>query len=93
MMMAAPVAPGRLAAIVTDVARQLKPGSRRTVRVYVAVPELEATAIRAALAPSGASVVRIDTGTPIPQRPERLGAEAPDDLMEAAEEMEAAEDQ
>ena len=50
-------------------------------------------AIRAALAPSGASVVRIDTGTPIPQRPERLGAEAPDDLMEAAEEMEAAEDQ
>lgn len=93
MMMAAPVAPGRLAAIVADVARQLKPGSRRTVRVYVAVPELEATAIRAALAPSGASVVRIDTGTPIPQRPERLGAEAPDDLMEAAEEMEAAEDQ
>lgn len=85
MMMAAPAAPERLAAIITDAARRLKPGSRRTVRVYVAVPEVQAAAIRAVLAPSGASVVRIDTATPIPQRPERLRGEVPDDLMNVAE--------
>ena len=85
MMMAAPAAPERLAAIIAQSARHLKPGSRRTVRVYVAVPEAEAAAIRAALAPSGASVVRINTATPIPQRPERLRGEVPDDLMNVAE--------
>lgn len=52
IMMAAPAAPGRLAAIIAKSARQLKPKSRRTVRVYVAVPEVQAAAIRAALAPS-----------------------------------------
>jgi len=85
MMMAAPAAPERLAAIIAGSARHLKPGSRRTVRVYVAVPEVQAAAIRAALAPSGASVVRIDTAIPIPQRPERLRGDVPDDLINVDE--------
>lgn len=89
VMLAAPTSPDQLVAIIVETAPKLKPRSLRTTRVYVAVPAAEADAIRKALAPTGAEVVRLNTATQLPQRPERLRGETPLDLMAAADALEA----
>ncbi|WP_342248885.1 hypothetical protein [Sphingomonas sp. OTU376] len=61
-----------LANVLVVEARQLRPGALRGNRVYVAIDEALWPRIHAALAPSGATLIRLDPATPIPQRQERM---------------------
>jgi hypothetical protein len=74
-MLAAPLAPDTLVAVVQRVVRRVPADKLRGIRIYLAVPTAPAAAIKSALAATGAEVVALDLTAPIPQRPERLRGE------------------
>jgi hypothetical protein len=65
-------APLNLANVLVAEAGTFRPGALRGTTIYVAIgPDLWPR-IRAAFSATGAELIRIDTATPIPQRPERM---------------------
>lgn len=71
IMIASPSQDGLVKALQQQ-AKRAKPGSLAQARVYVAADDTHMPAARAALAPTGATVIQLDIDTPIPQRKERL---------------------
>lgn len=66
-------------ALVTAFARimeDVKPGSLANVRLYIAAPKAHISALRALIAPSGATLVWLDPTETIAQRPERIPGSA-----------------
>jgi hypothetical protein len=53
-------------------AKRVKPGFLAKARVYVAADDAHMPAVRAALLPSGATIIQLDIAGSIPQREERL---------------------
>ncbi len=85
-IMIAGVSEPALIAFLVRIAPDLPPKSLNEVSVYVAVSAEAWPAIQTALAPSGATLVHLDTAVGIPQRQERLDRynEAAGDMMPPA---------
>lgn len=69
-----------------EVRAEIPPGTLEGSRVYVVADAMHTEAARAALANTGATIIRVDPAHPIPQRKERLDRllqhEAPDGMPE-----------
>lgn len=71
LMLASPD-PDNLVAVLADVAAQGRAKGLKGLRVYVAADDARWPAVVAALGGSGAALIQLDPGKPIPQRPERV---------------------
>ncbi|MBB3912091.1 hypothetical protein [Sphingomonas desiccabilis] len=72
LAVAAPADPGALLRLLVEAGQASGPGSLAGSRLFVALPAAMAEPARAALAPTGATVILFDPAVAIPQRPEML---------------------
>ncbi len=72
IMIASPASPDNLIAVLAKIVHEMKPGSLKNARIYVAVPHSYKDRALAALAPTGAKLIYLDPTRGIPQRGKRL---------------------